>query len=116
MAVSSCCVVSLEKGLKGMCAPSKYYSYLQAGKPIIAIVEEGSYLAQEIKMEKMGRVGSVGDVNSLSEAILSLSGNPAECKVFGERASALHEREYVIDIGLCKYAKMIKSTRIEGLE
>ena len=29
VAISSCCVVSLEKGLKGMCAPSKYYSYLQ---------------------------------------------------------------------------------------
>lgn len=116
LAISSCCVVSLEKGLKGMCAPSKYYSYLQAGKPIIAIVEEGSYLAQEIIMEKMGRVGSVGDVNSLSEAILSLSENPAECQVFAERASALYEREYVIDIGLCKYAKIIESARIEGLE
>lgn len=53
VAVSSCCVVSLEKGSKGTCAPSKYYSYLQGGKPILGIVEEGSYLEEEITREKL---------------------------------------------------------------
>ena len=31
VAISACSVVSLERGLKGTCAPSKYYSYLQGG-------------------------------------------------------------------------------------
>lgn len=113
LAVSSCCVVSLEKGLKGMCAPSKYYSYLQAGKPIIAVTEESSYLAQEINEEKIGRIGSVGDTNSLSKAILSLNEKFAECLAMGGRAEALYEREYALDIGLRKYTNMIESTRIE---
>ncbi|WP_102343057.1 glycosyltransferase family 4 protein [Galactobacillus timonensis] len=43
--ISSCGIVSLEKGLRGMCAPSKYYSYLQSGMPIISVVENSSYLA-----------------------------------------------------------------------
>ncbi len=109
VSVASCCVVSLEKGLMGMCAPSKYYSYLQGGKPILAVVEEGSYLAQEVEQEKIGRAVSVGEVNELTEAILSMSANPEECKVMGERTTALYEREYTLDIGLGKYVNMFRS-------
>lgn len=43
VAAGSCGIVSLEKGLTGMCAPSKYYSYLQGGLPILAIAEQSSY-------------------------------------------------------------------------
>lgn len=106
ISIASCCVVSLEKGLMGMCAPSKYYSYLQGGKPILAVVEEGSYIAQEVEWEKIGRAISIGDVNELSEAIMGMSGNPEECKVMGERAAALYEREYMLEIGLGKYEDM----------
>ncbi len=36
VAISSCCIVSLENGLRGTCAPSKYYSGLQGGQPVRA--------------------------------------------------------------------------------
>lgn len=111
VSIASCCVVSLEKGLMGMCAPSKYYSYLQGGKPILAVVEEGSYIAREVEREKIGRAISIGDVNELSEAILSMSGNLEECKVMGERTAALYEREYMLEIGLHKYASTMKSMK-----
>ena len=45
VAASSCGIVSLEQGLTGMCAPSKYYSYLQGGLPILAVAEQSSYLS-----------------------------------------------------------------------
>lgn len=52
VSISSVSIVSLEKGLMGTCAPSKYYSYLQGGHPVIAIVEKDSYLAQEVEQKK----------------------------------------------------------------
>lgn len=111
LSISSCCVVSLEKGLKGMCAPSKYYSYLQTGKPIVAVVEKCSYLAREIGKERIGRVASVGDVNSLTKIILSLSKDLEERKTMGERAAALYEREYTSDIGLNKYTNLFETAK-----
>lgn len=109
VSIASCCVVSLEKGLMGMCAPSKYYSYLQGGKPILAVVEEGSYLKREVEQEKIGKAVSVGDVDALTEVLLSMSVNPVECKIMGERTAALYEREYTLDIGLGKYVNMFQS-------
>ena len=31
-----------------MCAPSKYYTYLFAGKPIISVMEPDSYISKEV--------------------------------------------------------------------
>lgn len=107
VSIASCCVVSLEKGLMGMCAPSKYYSYLQGGKPIVAVVEEGSYLAREVEKEQIGRAVAIGDVNSLTEVILDMSANYEECKAMSERAATLYESKYTIETGLYKYAAML---------
>ena len=54
VAASSCGIVSLEQGLTGMCAPSKYYSYLQGGLPILAVAEQNSYLSKEALHSEIG--------------------------------------------------------------
>lgn len=108
VAVASCCVVSLEKGLRGMCAPSKFYSYLQGGKPILAVVEEGSYLQDEINDNAIGKAVSIGDVDGLVAAIRTLADDRVACREMGERSQALYENAYAREIGLSKYAKMIR--------
>lgn len=106
--VASCYVVSLEKGLLGLCAPSKYYSYLQGGKPVVAIVEEGSYLAKEVTDEKIGRAVTIGDTESLVESILFMNTHSEECSAMGARAASLYEREYRREIGLKKYENVMR--------
>lgn len=108
MAISSCCVVSLEKGLKGMCAPSKYYSYLQGGHPVLGIIERGSYLEDEIEKERIGYAVEIGDSKRLAEIVLELSKNRENCSEMGRRAQALYCREYDRVIGLRKYAEMMR--------
>ena len=103
VAISSCSIVSLERGLNGTCAPSKYYSYLQGGQPVLAVVEEDSYLAEEVKKENIGRYIELGDGFGMSKVILELSENPSECLRHGENAKKLYENKYSIDIGLEKY-------------
>ena len=116
VAISSCCVVSLEKGLKGMCAPSKYYSYLQGGKAVLAVVEEGSYLEEEIEREGIGRAVAIGDAKGLVQIIWNMSLNCEKCRNMGEKALVLYKRKYVLEIGLNKYANMMKNAEIEELK
>ena len=116
VAISSCCVVSLEKGLKGMCAPSKYYSYLQGGKAVLAVVEEGSYLEEEIEREGIGRAVAIGDAKGLVQIICNMSLNCEKCRNMGEKALVLYKRKYMLEIGLNKYANMMKNAEIEELK
>ena len=106
--ISSCCVVSLEKGLKGMCAPSKYYSYLQGGKVIVAVVEEGSYLAQEVEIEHIGYAVKIRDVDGLVRAIQSMVEDKSACVETGSRAARLYEEKYALEIGVGKYCQIIE--------
>ena len=108
VAITSVSIVSLEKGLKGMCAPSKYYSYLQGGKAVIAIVEQGSYLAEEVAKEHVGVFVPVGDSTALAERLTSLENNRDELREMGQKAARLYDTQYKIEIGLSKYHEMIE--------
>lgn len=103
VAISSCCIVSLEKGLKGTCAPSKYYSYLQGGKPILGIVEEGSYLEEEITKEKLGYVTHNQNSDLLVKHIKNMANNKSECLEIGKRVTQVYMNNYDIEICLNKY-------------
>ena len=107
IAISSCFIVSLEKGLMGTCAPSKYYSYLQGGRPVIVVAEKGSYLINEVEKEKIGHSVELGDATVLRDAIISMVENPNECAEMGRRAKALYEKEYAYDIAMKKYEYVI---------
>lgn len=109
VALSSCCVVSLEKGLKGTCAPSKYYSYLQGGKPILGIVEEGSYLEEEITREKLGYVAHNQDSDLLVKHIKHMAENKSECLEIGKRVTQVYMNNYDIEICLDKYVSVFNN-------
>lgn len=108
VAITSVSIVSLEKGLKGMCAPSKYYSYLQGGKAVIAIVEQGSYLAEEVAKEHVGVFVPIGDSTALAERLTFLENNRDELWEMGQNAARLYDTQYKIEIGLSKYHEMIE--------
>lgn len=103
LAISSCCVVSLEKGLKGMCAPSKYYSYLQGGKAVLAVVAKGSYLEEEIERESIGQVVRIGDVEGLIKVILNMQRYSDCTREMQICAGRLYEQVYRLDKSLEKY-------------
>ena len=53
LAESDCFVVSLEKNIVGLGVPSKTYSYMMMGKPIIAIMEDCD-ITEDLKHYKCG--------------------------------------------------------------
>lgn len=108
VAASSCGIVSLEQGLTGMCAPSKYYSYLQGGLPIIAVTEANSYLTREAQKERVGKAVLVGDGNSLAAEILALYASPIEVQEMSVRAENLYQAKYQMSIALDKYLILLR--------
>ena len=109
LSVSSCCVVSLVKGLKGTCAPSKYYSYLRMGSAVISIGEKDSYLANEVRDENIGVAVECGDVQNLVKCIEYMSEHREETGQMGVRAKELYMREYDKEISLKKYKDCISA-------
>lgn len=107
VAISSCCIVSLERGLKGTCAPSKFYSYLQGGQPVLAVVEKDSYLAAEVENEKIGYAIEIGNGTGLRKAIITMVENPDECKIMGARAEELYKKQYAYEVAMEKYRQMM---------
>lgn len=108
LSISSCCVVSLEKGLKGMCAPSKYYSYLQAGKPVLAIVEEKSYLAEEVENRGNGCFIPVGKTEQLVELLYRLQSEKKKVKEMAVLSQQLYNKNYVLQVGMKRYTIMLE--------
>ncbi len=115
VAISSCCIVSLERGLKGTCAPSKYYSYLQGGKPVLAVVERDSYLYKEVEKEKIGYSIETGNSEELCIAIIKMVKNPGELEAKGARAKLMYDDEYCYEVAMKKYENMIESVFIENI-
>ena len=109
VAASSCGIVSLERGLTGMCAPSKYYSYLQGGLPILSVAEQDSYLSKETLCSEIGLVSDVGNGAQLTRNILQLYRDPELCKKMSSNAARRYTEKYAKDIGLNKYAALFKS-------
>lgn len=105
---SHCCVVSLTEGLRGMCVPSKYYTYLYAGKPIIAVMEKDLYIAKEILNENIGYAIANGDSEGLIRAVRYLQDNPLVMKSMGERAKKLYQRKYSYQEAMKKYKEVIE--------
>lgn len=105
----SCAVVALEDGLCGTCAPSKYYSYLYAGKPVISIAEKNSFLAEEAQENEIGFSVTPGCSDELADKILQLSKDESLCKKMGDNAKKLYEKKYSFDIAKIKYKEIIES-------
>ena len=108
VAASSCGIVSLERGLTGMCAPSKYYSYLQGGLPILAVVEADSYIAAELRDKRIGLSSDVGDGEQLAQNILTLHSDRALLAEMADNAGRLYEQQYGNEVSLARYASLLR--------
>ncbi len=73
-------LVSLQKNRKGIVSPSKTYSFLAAGLPILAIVDKESEIYQMINESGCGWWSEPEDPVSLSSLIYQISKNESEVK------------------------------------
>ena len=102
------CIVSCKEGLGGSAMPSKSWSIMSCGRPVVASFDEGE-LKQILEDNHCGVFSHAGNVQEFVDAIKNLQENPERCKEMGTNA-----RQFILDnltkeVGAKKYVDIIKS-------
>jgi glycosyltransferase involved in cell wall biosynthesis len=106
--MSDCFLVSLAEGLTGLAVPSKTYSYMMAGKPIIAIIGEDSDIARDLKDYEAGYVVQCGESDKLVKVINELKENECKRKQMGKNCRNVFLKKYTKERCTKHYINMIK--------
>jgi glycosyltransferase involved in cell wall biosynthesis len=106
--ISDCFLVSLTDGLTGLAVPSKTYSYMMAGKPIIAIIGKNSDIAKDLLENEAGYAMEVGHVSELINAINELKNNEAKREQMGKNCREIFLKKYTKEKCTKQYADIIK--------
>ncbi|EDP68093.1 capsular polysaccharide synthesis enzyme [Carnobacterium sp. AT7] len=107
LSISDTFIVSLEKGLSGLAVPSKTYSYMMAGKPVIAVMDQDTDIAEELKNHNAGFSIEVGNDKKLVEAIYKLKNNEELIKEMARNCRELFLTKYTTEKGTEQYVKII---------
>lgn len=107
--ISDVFLVSLTDGLTGLAVPSKTYSYMMAGKPVISIMGTNSDISKDLIEEKAGFALEVGEVVSLVNAIRELKKNEQLRTEMGFNIRRVFEEKYTTEKATSKYVDMIKN-------
>jgi colanic acid biosynthesis glycosyl transferase WcaI len=92
LAAANVSLVTLQKGIGAGSLPSKSFSILASGRPLIASVDENSDVAKLVERSQAGVWVPPENPEKLAEAILDLKENTVRCRQFGENG-----RNYVLE-------------------
>ena len=107
LAISDCAFVSLEKGATGLCVPSKTYSYMMQGIPLLAIMDEGD-IVRDIEAGA-GKWVRNGDSDGLARAILEMRADPAAHAAMRQTCRQLYLNKYTTEICTDQYVSLFRT-------
>lgn len=101
-------IVSLVPGMLGTAMPSRTYNILAAGKPLIALADEGSELALVISEESVGWCIRPADPGKLVASIREAMSDKARLLEMGIRAREAALSKYSPSLAIERYIKALK--------
>ena len=104
-------VVPLKRGLARSSVPSKTYSILAAGRPLVASVDEGSEVARVVERAGAGLAVPPEDSEALTKAIRSLYERRGELESLGAAGRAFAERWASPSAVAARYAALFEELR-----
>ncbi|HEP1832509.1 TPA: glycosyltransferase family 4 protein [Streptococcus suis] len=93
-------MLSLNSDLQGLAVPSKFYSYINNEKPVIALIHEGSDIAKDIQRYDLGYVIARGELMAAVEVFTKLVQSEKVHKV------KQHKVHFSKEIQLGKYVNL----------
>lgn len=99
-------LVSCKKGFGESAIPSKTWSILSAGTPVLCSFDKGE-LQQIIEQNKIGLFSEADDVHSLVNNILTLYSNRDMCREYGLNGRLFVEKNLTREVGVAKYLNII---------
>lgn len=106
LSISDCAFVSLEKGATGLCVPSKTYSYMMQGIPLLAIMDEGD-IVRDIEAGA-GRWVRNDESAALAAAIREMQADPQLQKKMRQTCRRLYLENYTTEICTGKYVSLFR--------
>ena len=107
LAISDCALVSLEKGATGLCCPSKTYSYMMQGLPLLAIMDEGD-IVRDIEAGA-GMWVRNGESEKLAQAIRTMAGDHQRHEAMRRTCREIYLNNYTTEICTQKYVTLFAS-------
>ncbi|MGH9711534.1 MAG: glycosyltransferase family 4 protein, partial [Candidatus Acidiferrales bacterium] len=86
MAAGDLHIITIRRGLGGVVVPSKLYSTLAAGRPILAVAPEDTDVARIVRAVDCGLVADPDKPSEVAAAIRTLKSDPVRLAAMGERA------------------------------
>ena len=106
LAISDCALVSLEKGATGLCVPSKTYSYMMQGIPLLAIMDDCD-IVRDIE-KGAGLWVRNGEPEQLAQAIRSLRSDSERQKAMRQICRRIYLENYTTEICTQKYVTLFR--------
>ena len=107
LAASDCAFVSLEKGATGLCVPSKTYSYMMQGIPLLAIMDDCDIVRD---VEKgAGMWVRNGESAALAAAICRLKETPELCKTMRQTCRKIYLENYTTERCTNQYITLFRA-------
>ena len=107
LAISDCAFVSLEKGATGLCVPSKTYSYMMQGIPLMAIMDDCD-IVRDIEAGAGAWVRN-GESVKLADTIRALRADPEKQKIMRQICRRIYLEKYTTEICTKKYVTLFRS-------
>ena len=106
LAISDCALVTLEKGATGLCVPSKTYSYMMQGIPIVAIMDKCD-IVRDLDAGAGCHVRN-GEVEALTKTLRSLEKDPETLSAMGQKCRECYLEKYTAAVGTGKYVLLFR--------
>jgi glycosyltransferase involved in cell wall biosynthesis len=106
-------IVTIKRGLEGVVVPSKLYSILAAGRPLLVVAPESTDAARIVVESGCGLAADPDDPAGVAAAIRNLRGNPRRLAEMGQRARVTAEK-YARVNELQLFAGIIEQAVLEG--
>lgn len=102
--------VTIARGIEGISFPSKLYTSLAVGRPILALSEDDSELRELVETQQVGLWSGLGDAETLADNIRRLMRDPGEAEATGDRARRLFERAFTLKACAAQYAEVLRAS------
>src|SRR6202042_992500 len=86
MAAGDVHIICVRRGLEGVVVPSKLYSVLAAGRPVLAVASEESDVVRMVRGARCGLTADPDDPASVAAALRKMRDDPRELTAMGVRA------------------------------
>ena len=101
-------LVTIAKGIDGISFPSKLYTCLSVGKPIIAFSSPTSELRTKVESNGVGKWIELGDAKGFAQCVREMMDDPEGALAMGAKAREVLETDYSIAVAGKRYFDVLK--------